>query len=853
MVRSLSVLVATCATVAAVVQGGVAAAGVAGGGRVPLTRPLPVGRLPIVRLPVARLTAADVTATALRLEWQWPSWAVTSVTVRMATGIGTPAAWQAIATVTRTGPSAADSLRVAGLKPLTKYVFSVAAGSGTGGYAGRAELTVTTAALPLRIAGDQGKPGSQGEQDRLPDAIRGLYYLDVLKASGGVAPYTWSATARPAGLRLTPGGALTGYPLAMGPQPVTVQVRDARGMTARTTLRLAVPTSLPSACVARSCALLSADARTIAVPAADLAAVTRLAGTGPVVRVVIRGGEPVRAGDVLVLPAGRPLPSGLIVAADAVAVADGTTTIAVRAVSPAAAYDQGTVQTMIPPVSASPATAAPTTSAPATTVPATTVPATTVPATTVPASAPNALACGAGVTSHLHGLSVVPALTPAIAAHWVHQPYAGPGGYAGPAGLRFFQLTLAGTITVDLGVSVSAAAKCALTLPPVERTVPVGGLGAVRLTLQPALSLATTGELDVATAVTLTCYASYRVDEGATASGGYCTAADRPLEFSALGAATATATASITASAALDDLPVLTGSITTSLKAAYAPAGPPTATVGATAGYALATPLGGLWAGAAGAAAVHGTPFSRVLTRLHGLPPGATGAAAITVTPTVAYPWSDSVCGFTRPGFGAAAFTVAGTGFLPGERAGVETGWLASPVRASANSDGSFTASSTVGEVPSVLDQLFSVGASGSAGSSAGGTIELDANGCVLQRDLAGRLAVQWGGNGFDPGSALSLSVDGVAVSHATANALGSGGVMVTFACPAAGSYTWQITGIVNELPVDAASSVGCAPRAEHPLGVEIGGEQASAAPATPVGGRQPWRVPPARLPVPAT
>jgi len=107
---------------------------------------------------------------------------------------------------------------------------------------------------------------------------------------------------------------------------------------------------------------------------------------------------------------------------------------------------------------------------------------------------------------------------------------------------------------------------------------------------------------------------------------------------------------------------------------------------------------------------------------------------------------------------------------------------------------------------------------------------------------------VRWGGNGFDPGSALSFRVDGVTVGQAAADTLGSGGATVTFACPAAGRYTWQVTGIVNEVPVDAATSVGCAPGSGYPPGVELDGKQASAAAATPLGGRQPWRNPPGRL-----
>ena len=98
------------------------------------------------------------------------------------------------------------------------------------------------------------------------------------------------------------------------------------------------------------------------------------------------------------------------------------------------------------------------------------------------------LACGRGVTVRAHGLDVSPSLTPSVTLAWQGRPAGVLAGRAGalPArgGLRLFQFTLSGTITLNLGVSVSGAARCQLTLPAVIRTVTAGGLGTVRLRLR---------------------------------------------------------------------------------------------------------------------------------------------------------------------------------------------------------------------------------------------------------------------------------------------------------------------------------------------------------------------------------
>jgi hypothetical protein len=640
----------------------------------------------------------------------------------------------------------------------------------------------------------------------LPSGIRGLSYLTLLTASGGVAPYSWSASGLPAGLTVTPAGVIAGYPLATGSRLVRVTVRDARGVTVRAALPLAVPSSLPDACVARTCSLLSADAYTVAVPAAAVRSVTRSASTGPVTGVLLSsaGGFTVGsvvAGDILVLPAAAAIPSGLIAVAGSVTVTNGHALVVVRTATPADAYDRGVVQTV---------------GSGANTATAGTGMAGTRPASAGKVSAGTAsagttgLSCGGGVTGTVHGLAVSPALTPEIGLLWQHARDANPGVHPGPGGLSLFQFTLSGTIAVNLGVSVSGAANCAMTLPAVVRTMSAGGLGTVVLRLTPTLHLATTRELDVAASATLTCYAGYRWDAGTAIAAAYCTAHRGALEFSSLSAATATVTGTIAASASLDDLPLVAGTATAALQAGYHPAGQPVARLGASTGYDLTAPLAGLWAGAPAVTVARGTVFDAVLATWITRPASATGPTRLAVTPATAFPWSDAVCGYDTPSFGANTVAVAGRGFEPGETATISPGWTSSRAQVTAASGGTFTHRVPVGEVPGVLGTLFRVTARGTAGSSAAGSVTLDPNACLLQTDGDGQLTLRWGANGFDPRTRVSLSVNGHAVSTAVTDSRGSGGTSYAFTCPATGGYTWQVTGTADRTPIAAGATLTC-------------------------------------------
>ena len=72
-------------------------------------------------------------------------------------------------------------------------------------------------------------------------------YAGQLQASGGSAPFSWDVVsgALPAGLSLSPSGALSGTPTASGASSFTVRVTDAHGRTARR--GLSIPVRTPAA------------------------------------------------------------------------------------------------------------------------------------------------------------------------------------------------------------------------------------------------------------------------------------------------------------------------------------------------------------------------------------------------------------------------------------------------------------------------------------------------------------------------------------------------------------------------------------------------------------------------------
>jgi large repetitive protein len=74
--------------------------------------------------------------------------------------------------------------------------------------------------------------------------VGGAYHF-TLAASGGVAPYSWSSTALPAGVVLSSTGNLTGAPAATcSACPVTFTVTDAASVTATLSTTITIGASL---------------------------------------------------------------------------------------------------------------------------------------------------------------------------------------------------------------------------------------------------------------------------------------------------------------------------------------------------------------------------------------------------------------------------------------------------------------------------------------------------------------------------------------------------------------------------------------------------------------------------------
>jgi hypothetical protein len=251
----------------------------------------------------------------------------------------------------------------------------------------------------------------------------------------------------------------------------------------------------------------------------------------------------------------------------------------------------------------------------------------------VTAAAAGPISCDSGATASLHGLDVSPSLTPAVAALWKHPLFGGGGIYIGTGGLSLFQFDLDGSITVNLGVSVSGSSTCTLHLPTYTSTVPAGGLGAIILQLQPSLTLHVTGKIDVRTSVTLRCGAEYRWDAGQEYRVSYCAQGSQPLQLSADSGVSATLTGALDASVTLDDLVGITGNLTATLHAAYSPAAHPIAEVDAQMTYDLGACLVCFWSGSPNhVTLVSGTLFNKVLASYDSSPAPVPSAGVPVIT-----------------------------------------------------------------------------------------------------------------------------------------------------------------------------------------------------------------------------
>jgi hypothetical protein len=115
--------------------------------------------------------------------------------------------------------------------------------SGTPTTAGTSTFTakVTDNTSPTPMAASQSYTITTGAATSitttsLPNGIAGSPYAQVLAATGGTTPYTWSLVSGtlPAGLTLTPGGAISGIPTTAGPSNFTVKATDSTSPTAQT-------------------------------------------------------------------------------------------------------------------------------------------------------------------------------------------------------------------------------------------------------------------------------------------------------------------------------------------------------------------------------------------------------------------------------------------------------------------------------------------------------------------------------------------------------------------------------------------------------------------------------------------
>jgi hypothetical protein len=584
----------------------------------------PTKTLQVTLPPVTGVTAVPA-SSSIRVNWTNPTAAsVTGVMIRRAPGAIAPASVTAGTLVANVAKPFA-TFRNTGLSPATTYSYALFAHDGKPLYAAAAKVTVTTSA-PLAI-----------NTSILKDAVAGLRYQELVAGTGGVPPYTWTATGLPAGLTLSSDGALTGTPRTTGTSPLHLTLTDAALDSTDKTLSLAAPTSLPTGCVNHSCALLTPDGQTLQIPATRIGAIT-LGADGSATQVLLTGPAPA-VGQILVLAPTADAPTGLIVVVDLVtSQSDGTSLVDVSPAGPADAYAEGTVQAIGTPVtsaSLAPAAASPSPRLSAL-IPKTDkskgVESLVSPRAQFAAFAPS-LECDSNASSELHGLSVKPTLTPALAALWKHPLFGGGGVYVGTGGLDLFQIDIDGDITVNVGVSVSGASHCLLTLPPLRTTIPAGNLGAVIVQLEPSVDLTVSGKVDLRTSVTLHCGVEYRWDQGQESRIAYCRPIVQPLQLSSDSGVNVKAAGTMAASVSINGIAGVTGSITPAVQASYTPAAHPIAQVKATADFNLGVCLACLWKGSpAHASIVSGTIFDKVLATYDTPPAGVPSISNPVIT-----------------------------------------------------------------------------------------------------------------------------------------------------------------------------------------------------------------------------
>ena len=100
----------------------------------------------------------------------------------------------------------------------------------------------SSVSLPMVI---QPQPFAVAMQ-KLFNGHPGFAYVCPLLASGGIPPYQWSASALPAGLKLSPAGFIFGTPTQAQSAPVAVTAQDSAGNTATASLSLFIDPTVPA-------------------------------------------------------------------------------------------------------------------------------------------------------------------------------------------------------------------------------------------------------------------------------------------------------------------------------------------------------------------------------------------------------------------------------------------------------------------------------------------------------------------------------------------------------------------------------------------------------------------------------
>ncbi|MBI1765514.1 MAG: putative Ig domain-containing protein [Acidobacteria bacterium] len=96
--------------------------------------------------------------------------------------------------------------------------------------------------------GSGGGPLPLALSGTLPAGVVGTVYSGALTATGGAAPYSWSATGVPSGLTFGADGSLSGIPDTAGSYTVQATVTDSVGATATASVPVSITNPAPVAC-----------------------------------------------------------------------------------------------------------------------------------------------------------------------------------------------------------------------------------------------------------------------------------------------------------------------------------------------------------------------------------------------------------------------------------------------------------------------------------------------------------------------------------------------------------------------------------------------------------------------------